>query len=93
VNVNFYGPGTTPDVAGATSQQTPAAGNAKVSPAPAQEDTTTLTASSSVHQLTQAALQTFPTRSDRVAALQLAVASDQYQLDAAQTAQAIIGSV
>jgi flagellar biosynthesis anti-sigma factor FlgM len=54
------------------------------------EDTTSLTAGSgAVQTLTQAALQTVPTRAERVAALQQAVATGQYQVDADQTALAL----
>ncbi len=93
MNVNFYGPAAAADVAGTGGQSAPTAANSKATPLPAQEDTTTLTASSSVKQLTEAALQVFPTRSDRIAALQQAVSTDQYQLDAAQIAEALSGSV
>jgi flagellar biosynthesis anti-sigma factor FlgM len=57
------------------------------------EDTTSLTSSSdSVNSLTQAALQTIPSRADRVAALKQSVNSAQYQLDAAKIAESLSNS-
>ncbi len=57
------------------------------------EDTTSLTSSSdSVQSLTQTALQTIPSRADKVAALKQAVATGQYQLDAAKIAESIANS-
>lgn len=54
------------------------------------EDTTSLSGGrSAVQTLTQAALQTVPTRAEKVAALQQAVATGQYQLDADRTALAL----
>ena len=54
------------------------------------EDTTSLSSSSdSVSSLTQSALQTNPSRADKVASLKQAVSSGEYQLDPAKIADAI----
>lgn len=61
--------------------------------AKATEDTTTLSSGSdSVSSLTQAALQTFPTRAQKVETLKLAVNSAQYKLDSAKIAEALSNS-
>jgi flagellar biosynthesis anti-sigma factor FlgM len=53
-------------------------------------DTTSLTASTgAVQSLTNQALLTIPTRAEKVAALQAAVTTGQYQLDADRTALAL----
>jgi flagellar biosynthesis anti-sigma factor FlgM len=54
------------------------------------EDTTSFTSTNStVQSLSQAALQTFPSRQSKVDALKQAVSSAQYQLDDAKIAQSL----
>ena len=60
---------------------------------PAAVDTTSFTSDKqTVQSLGQAALQTFPTRQQKVEALREAVNGAQYQLDSAKIAEALVSS-
>ncbi len=93
--INLFG-AATPEAASQTSSINPQGSGSPsgVSNSPTQttEDTTSLSASGSVQSLTQTALQTFPTRAERVQALQQAVNEGQYQLDADKIALAMSSS-
>jgi flagellar biosynthesis anti-sigma factor FlgM len=76
------------------SDSTPAkvkSGNVQSTDSSAPEDRTTLTSgSSSVQALVSEAMNTRPIRADKVAALQQAIGSGQYQLDPAAIAGSMI---
>ena len=57
------------------------------------EDTTSFTSDKqTVHSLSQAAIQTFPSRQVKVETLKQAVNSAQYQLDSAKIAQSLVSA-
>jgi len=68
--------------------------SSSVSPKPAAEDTTSFTSAdnSSVQSLTKTALQTIPSRAEKVEALRQAVNSTQYTLDSEKISQSLANS-
>jgi flagellar biosynthesis anti-sigma factor FlgM len=96
MSVNGLGIGTVNSVQQTNNDSVGVASGAKGTAARQQvsaEDTTSFTSNpQTVQSLGQAALQTFPTRQEKVEALRQAVSGAQYQLDSAKISEALVNA-
>ena len=93
MRIDLFGSATTTEAVQQTSKiGTEKAANTKNQLNQATEDKTTLSSGTSVSSLTQAALQTSPTRAQRVENLKQEVKSAQYKLDSDKIAEALSNS-
>jgi len=95
--INLYGPpaaGPTSQIDGTGLDKAAISQNKSAAPSTVpQEDTTAFSSTATaVDTLTQAALQTVPTRQQKVESLKDAVNGAQYQLDAAKIAASLASS-